>query len=106
MARGSGCAAGDAAAVAAAAAPGAMKDGQLGVGKADSMSAQYSLLSTTNDSRLRVYDLDNFAMVRLHDCVPFAAVAGSCGHVDWRVYVCARRGVGVGARHSCCGLRT
>lgn len=36
-------------------------------GKADSMSAQYSLLSTTNDSRLRVYDLDNFAMVR---CVP------------------------------------
>ncbi|CAM9549463.1 unnamed protein product [Ectocarpus fasciculatus] len=31
-------------------------------GKADSMSSQYSLLTTTNDSRLRVYDLDNFAM--------------------------------------------
>lgn len=40
-----------------------VSDGQRRGGKADSMSAQYSLLSTTNDSRLRVYDLDNFAMV-------------------------------------------
>ncbi|CAM9154577.1 unnamed protein product [Scytosiphon promiscuus] len=31
-------------------------------GKADSMSAQYSLLTTTNDSRLRIYDLDHFGM--------------------------------------------
>ena len=43
--------------------PEALEDGQPGVGKADSMSAQYSLLVTTNDSRLRIYDLDNFAMV-------------------------------------------
>lgn len=48
----------------AAAAAGALNDGLLRGGKADSMSAQYSLLTTTNDSRLRVYDLDNFAMVR------------------------------------------
>lgn len=34
-------------------------------GKAESMSAQYSLLATTNDSRLRVYDLDTFAVVSL-----------------------------------------
>lgn len=44
---------------------GGLIDGQLRGGKASSMSAQYSLLSTTNDSRLRVYDLDNFAMVGL-----------------------------------------
>lgn len=62
-----GCYEGDAALEAMAASRaghGDVKDERLGVGKADSMSAQYSLLSTTNDSRLRIHDLDNFAMVR------------------------------------------
>lgn len=39
--------------------PGTKKDGQ-----ANNMSSQYSLLSTTNDSRLRIHDLDSFSMVR------------------------------------------
>lgn len=42
---------------------GGFGDSRLLDGKASSMSAQYSLLATTNDSRLRVYDLDSFAMV-------------------------------------------
>lgn len=68
-----GVAGGDAmATTAAAAGAGAMDAGQRQQqlqqqswgGKADSMSSQYSLLTTTNDSRLRIYDLDNFSMVR------------------------------------------
>ena len=57
------------------------KDGQPGVGKANSMSAQYSLLATTNDSRLRIYDLDNFAMVGVSlvfFCVLFDVVGVRC----------------------------
>lgn len=46
-------------------------------GKADSMSAQYSLLTTTNDSRLRIYDLDHFGMVRCQ--ISKVKVLGPCG---------------------------
>ncbi|CAM9725341.1 unnamed protein product [Ectocarpus sp. 6 AP-2014] len=65
QAGGAGCPV--AAAVAAGGGDGAAENRQqqqqhLRGGKADSMSSQYSLLTTTNDSRLRVYDLDNFAM--------------------------------------------
>lgn len=59
---------GDALATAAVVGAGAMDARQLQQqsrgGMADSMSSQYSLLTTTNDSRLRIYDLDHFSMVR------------------------------------------
>lgn len=59
---------GDAVATAAAVGAGVMearqRQQQSRGGKADSMSSQYSLLTTTNDSRLRIYDLDHFSMVR------------------------------------------
>lgn len=60
---------GDAVAATAAAAGAGVMDArqrqqQSRGGKADSMSSQYSLLTTTNDSRLRIYDLDHFSMVR------------------------------------------
>lgn len=59
---------GDVAATAAAVGAGVMdarqQQQQSRGGKADSMSSQYSLLTTTNDSRLRIYDLDHFSMVR------------------------------------------
>lgn len=58
---------------------------QLGMGKANNMSAQYSLLSTTNDSRLRIYDLDNYTMVRL--IVPGVSSCGSCRSVTPSRYI-------------------
>ncbi|CAN0531423.1 unnamed protein product, partial [Laminaria digitata] len=54
--------AGGASAAAAATKPAGPAITKLPGGAASSMSAQYSLLATTNDSRLRIYDLDNFAM--------------------------------------------